>query len=161
MRITAIVAASLMFLYLLIILISLPFQAKIIQNMQIINSELYYNNLPMFPTVIFVFSCLTLACIVGLVFVCYGKSNSIASEILILICLFAVLPAISNFVSQIRVHSGLYIHNIDFIYNRCSFIVTWAKSIAYLVCGMSIAHKRMSKKPRNLWNDSHEFSKSL
>lgn len=157
-RIAAIVSASLIVLYLLIILIILPFQQTIIQNRQLSYSEF----LPIFPTAKFVLGCLTLACIVWLVLTCYGKSKSITSEILILICLFIVLPSITNYVSSIRVFLHLdtgvkyysALATVNSIYTQFSFVLDWAKSIAYAVCGMRIAFKLMNKKPKKLWDDA-------
>lgn len=167
MRITAIVAASLIALSVLLLLITIPIQEARISAYGY-GAEINSTSLPIFPTIPFIFTCLYLVCAVALIFACYGKTDRVAIEIIVFICLL-IIPIISNY-ALASYRRFLVQGDLDYsatyailtvIFNKYTMFSRWAQPLCLVVCGMSAVVKRMRGKATTQTDNSPVLSESL
>ena len=151
-RTMAIVAVALAALSVLLLLISVPLQ-------QLIADEIYgwggdlLGLLPIFPVLPLLFTLLRTACMVPLIFCSGNKKVGIWLEIVVFAVLLLVLPFLSQIadtlatqiLSQIRGSAYLTAHSVvNQISNMCLRTAGWGQALAYAVCGMSLVYKKHS-----------------
>lgn len=152
-RVFSIIATSLAGLSLLLLLLTIPLQSALAGLLYNASSDVLAL-LPQIPVSQLIFIFLNFALILLTIFFC-GKNNvGIWFDILTVCALAFILPSINTFGSIIgnlfSVPLGsnqLAINNIiSAIANYCLLPGNLGIIITYMVCGMSIAFKQMSKK---------------
>ena len=153
-RIMAIVATALIGGSFLLILLSIPFQRMI--AMTFLNyPEQFVSCLPQIPVPQLLLCFLRLVCVALLIVCCGNKKGGVWLEIIILVCLVALLPGIHTIITPLYSKLVTYAQGINAsaAYSASNTITTfclipsgWGQTIAYIACGMSIAFKHMSKK---------------
>lgn len=153
-RIMAIVATALIGGSFLLILLSIPFQRMI--AMTFLNyTEQFVSCLPQIPVPQLLLCFLRLVCVALLIVCCGNKKGGIWVEIIILVCLVALLPGIHTIILPlyskiISYTQGIYATTAYSLSNTittfCLIPSGWGLTLAYITCGMSIVFKHMSKK---------------
>lgn len=152
-RILAIIATALTAFTLVLLVVSIPFQGVIAE--EILGYPPYViEELPQFPLLPFLSNLLRTGCIGLLIICCGNKKGGIWMEILIMIILAIVLPVINNIALRLltvalgQLGSDKLIVNsfITQIANYCAYPSGLGQTLAYITCGMSIAFKTLSKK---------------
>lgn len=153
-RVTAIIAAVLIALSFLLLLISIPFQRMIGAKLFGISDDVV-DVLPQFPLASFVNCFMLLGCAVLLIVCCGNKKGGIWLELILLAAVALVLPAINFLLSyvvtvafgQFRGYAYIAANTVtNQIASYCMWPGNLGRSLALVVCGMSIVFKRMSKK---------------
>ena len=147
----AIIAVALAGSSLLLLLASIPFQSLLAREVYRY-SENILKELPSFPLVSFLICFLRASCI-ALFLVCHAnKKDNIWLELIILICLVVIIPAISQIASPLY---NTFMSHMDTqrfsayslatnIANLCLIPSNLGLALAYVTCGMSIAFKKIN-----------------
>lgn len=152
-QILAIIAVVLVAVSMILLLVTMPFQSVIALKLYGYPQN-FVEALPQFPLLPFLNCFLRAACISLLIISCGSKKCGILLELLVLGGLVIILPAISYIASQLytvflgSISSQQAAANsaVTSIAIFCSFPSNLGQALAYVVCGMSIAFKKMSGK---------------
>lgn len=149
----AIIAVICVALAMFLLLLSIPLQ-RVLAMRVFHYPEVLVAQLPIFPVTQFLECLLLLACVI-LLAVCAGKKGVILPEILLLIALLTVVPFCGGFLSGLLPTLLAKFRGSDYlaansvattISNYCMMSANLGNSLALVVCGMNMVHKRMSKK---------------
>lgn len=152
MRILAIVATVLMVVSLLLLLISIPLQSLYAKEVLNYPADMR-SALPVIPLPTLL-SCLLRAVLVALViFVCGSKKGGILFDLAVLAGLVIVEPILNGIVTAVytAVLGGMGYEYVlgnsvaTQLSTYCLMPAGWGVVIAYVICGMSIACKKLSK----------------
>lgn len=151
-RKSAMIAAILMGISLMLILMTVPLQRALAEYLLGYPGE-QLELFPFFPVLTFGKCLLSAVCVALVSISCSNKKSSIWFEVILLGCLAIVLPGTFQILSNIyqRVLSGM--GGVDLILtnsaatimaNYCAIPAYLGQILAYVTCGMSIAYKKLS-----------------
>ena len=152
-RITAIIAAILVALSLLLLLVTIPFQQSLGRLWS--TSEDVLAHLPIFPLAQFVPCFMLLGCAILAVVFGGNKKGGIWLEILVFAAVALALPIMRDLLSYVQnVAIGQYRGSVYLAANAtvaqiasyCMWPANLGNCLVLVVCGMSVVFKRMSKK---------------
>ena len=152
-RILAVIAAVLVFASLFLLVATMPLQ-KLLATQIYRYPEDMIGELPQFPVVPFINYLLQTGCVVLLIIGCSSKNSGIWPELLVVILLAILLPIIntvattvySTILSQLGSNNVVAYSVANQIASLCGYPALWGTALAYVVCGMSVASKHISKK---------------
>lgn len=149
--IMTIIAVALASFSLILLLASIPFQSLLAREVYRY-SENILEELPAFPLVSFLLCFLRVSCIALLIVCCANKKDNVWLELIILICLVVIIPAIRQIASPLysaflgHLGSQRLIAN-SLATNIASFCLIPSNlglALAHVTCGMSIAFKKIN-----------------
>ena len=152
-RLFAVLATVLMGASLVLMVASVPLQKMIATELYQYSADII-RELPRFPWIPFFSGLLYAGCTALLILCCGNQKSGIWLEILVIVLLATVLPAITTFASKLysTILGSLGLEKIaansfvSMISSFCNCPASLGKVLAYIVCGMSITLKVISKK---------------
>ena len=153
-RVLAIIAAVLIALSLVLLLGTLPFQRAIAAKLYT-SSDDVIAVLPIFPLATFINCFMLTGCSALLIVCCGNKKGGIWLELILLVAMALVLPAIYRLLSrfmtvafgQFRGDTYIAANSVaDLISSCCMWPGNLGRCLAFVTGGMSIVYKHMSKK---------------